>query len=261
MGALLLAIILAIAAASVVTGVGDARGGDEVVSLPVLKARTPPVRHCQIKTSGTFPQVSGTGLDLARVNRGIRRALIDDERRFASLVRLHPSNPPPCGAHGPWGEYVTAPKISLVSASSVVVSALIPTTKIMPGLNRGSEWFSFTVDAKTGQRVRLGALFAHPASGVRTLASAARRQLVRDNLCVRNSVDANPTLAHGFDPSFNRYRYFALLTGGIAIGFPVDRVGGAVCGRVDVTVPYSVVRPYLSTLGQRLIRGTRKPRR
>jgi hypothetical protein len=229
----------------------------KVVALSVSEVRTPPVPDRQISTRGRFPQVSRTGVDVTWANLGLRRALIDDEDRFAAVVRADP--PSPLTAPG---FYETNPAPSLMSASSVLVSALIPTWKIQPGLNGGIEWVAMTVETRTGRQVRLADLFARPYKGLTALAAVARRRLTRQSRCIRNSVNdaiSGKEYASGFAPTFDHYRYFALLTRGIEIGFPEDQVGGPVCGRVSVTVPYQAIARHLSKAGATLIAGVRTP--
>ena len=246
--------VLVMGVTAIVVGMGSARG-DEVVPLSVSWAKTPPVPDRQIDTSGTFPAVSDAGLHLTWANLGIRRALIDDEDRFAAYVRSHPADPRTAP-----GQYETSPKVGLMSASSVVVSALIPAIEILPGLNGGATWVSMTVNSASGRQVRLADLFIHPAQGLKTLAAEARRRLVHDNICVRDSVAgvaSGDFPASGFNPTFSNYRFFALLARGIAIGFPGEQVSNPVCGRVSITVPYKPLAPYLSVSGKQLIAGVR----
>jgi hypothetical protein len=55
--------------------------------------------------------------------------------------------------------------------------------------------------------------------------------------------------------SARNYREFALTPTGLAVG--VNETGA--CGRMEATVPYRMVRPYLSTLGETLVAGVRRP--
>ena len=192
-------------------------------------------------------------MNLKPVNAELRRAVLADEHRFAQGVpRVDPRTAP--------GVYETSPRRSLITASTVVVSALIPTLTLYPAGNDGAWWLSTTVRVADGRRVEIADLFARPTRGLSALAVAARSELTAANACVRGSIaDRRTGLANGFLPTTHNYRYFALTTKGLAVGFPLGQVGFPICGRAEVTVPYSVVRPYLGPLGRELIQGVRRP--
>jgi hypothetical protein len=60
-----------------------------------------------------------------------------------------------------------------------------------------------------------------------------------------------------YTPKVKNYRDFALTPGGLALGS--SQVGA--CYRLVTTVPYHVLRPYLSQLGAKLIAGIRRVER
>lgn len=224
-------------------------------ALFVSEAKTPPIRRANMQTRGTYPQVSLQGTNLKAVNVSLRNAVLDDQRQFIpttpkSGVRLIP------------GLYETNPRRSLISASTVVVSALIPANEIRPGGTDGRTWLSITVNTATARRVELGDLFRRPSEALSALATAARLRLTAANDCVRRAI-SDPNVGHvyasGFAPTVALYQHFGLLPNGLAIGFPVEQVGPPACGSFEVTVPYSVMQPYLSKLGLELIRGVRRP--
>jgi len=81
---------------------------------------------------------------------------------------------------------------------------------------------------------------------------------------VRDSPRQTPVpgdFLRGFRPTIQHYRYFALLPRGVEIGFPVGDVGYPSCGRLHVSMPYQVLRRYLSPLGRELVAGFRAPAR
>jgi hypothetical protein len=225
-----------------------------VAPLRLTEWTTPRVQSRFVRTFGTFPQVALRGMSLARVNAELRAAVLDDQRRFAAglprtRLRLAP------------GLYETLSAPSLISASTVVVSMLVPMVELYPpGGGEGARWLSMTVQVHSGRRVKITDLFADSSRGLLALAAAAQKLLIAANPCVRGSV-ADPTLhfSDGFDAHAANYRYFALLPSGVTIGFVNGQVSGPACGRVRVTVPYSIVRPYLNSLGNLLIRGVRRP--
>jgi hypothetical protein len=234
--------------------------------LVVVEARTPPLRVPNYRTSGTYPQVSGGQVGLKAVNAALRNALLSAQRRYAAFLRReYMSSVPQLFRPGYRysGTYRTSPKLSLISASTVVVSALVPVREVLPGGTGGDTWLSVTVRVPSGAPVGLRGLFSQPAQGLHSLASAVRRTVLAKNSCVRasNRGPGRAINARGFAPTPKNYRFFALTARGFAVGFPIDQVGASSCGGVQTTVPYSVVRPYLSKLGQRLVSGVRRPRR
>ena len=101
-------------------------------------------------------------------------------------------------------------------------------------------------------------LFASPGRALDALAAASRK-----NGCVAVALHdpgLGPYVAPWLKPTMSNYRYFALTPQGLAVGFEQDTVASPPCGRVEVTVPYSVLRPYLSRLGATLIAAVRRPR-
>jgi hypothetical protein len=245
---------------------GTAGARSSVSPLAVVKARTLPLRLPNYRTSGTYPQVSGGQVDLKAVNAALRGAVLSAQRRYAAFVRReYMSSMPQLFRRGYRysGTYTTSPRLRLISASTVVVSALIPVREVLPGGTGGDTWLSVTVQVPSGAPVGLRGLFSQPDRGLRALASAVRRTVLATNSCVRasNRGPGRVINARGFAPTPTNYRYFALTAQGFAVGFPIDQVGASSCGSVHATVPYRVVRPFLSNLGQRLVSGVRRPRR
>lgn len=147
------------------------------------------------------------------------------------------------------GIYSTSVDRRLLSASTVVVSALLPATKLFPAGTQGKTWVAMTVEVPSGRRIRLEDLFAEPSRGIRVLARAwlerARRTWAP---CIR-------LVPEEFRASARNYRYFALTPRGLAVGFWQPPA----CNRVHETVPYRVLRPHLSRLGTQLVAGVRAP--
>ena len=233
--------------------------------LVVVEARTPPLRVPNYRTSGTYPQVSGGHVGPKAVNAALRDALLNAQRRYAAFVRREYMSSMPelfRRAYRYSGTYTTSPKLSLISASTVVVSALIPVRELLPGGTGGATWLSVTVQVPSGAPVGIRGLFSQPAGGLRALASAVRKKVLATNSCIRasNRGPGRAINARGFAPTARNYRYFALTAEGFVVGFPIDQVGGSSCSSVETSVPYAVVRPYLNNVGQRLVAGVRRPR-
>lgn len=226
--------------------------------LAISEAKTPPLHVPNYHTSGSYPVVVGVGVGLPAVNAALRDAVLNDEVRYAAQAReaeksgasasLQRANP---------GVYQTSPELPLISASTVVVSALIPTLRLFPAGTEGAGWLAVTVRVATGRSIPIGALFANSRAGLRALAAAARTFLLAKSACVRGSLAVDQAeYAPGFAASASNFRYFALTPSGVALGFPFGQVGGC---RVEVMLPYSAIRPYLNSLGEELIAGVRQP--
>jgi hypothetical protein len=108
-----------------------------------------------------------------------------------------------------------------------------------------------TVRVPSGRRVTIGELFTDPSRGVSVLAQAWRRGVPRAQ---RRCVDAG--FFGPWPPTPRYFRAFALTPNGLAVGVATS---GA-CSTTHATVPYAVLRPYLSKRGAQLIRGVRQPR-
>ncbi len=149
------------------------------------------------------------------------------------------------------GIYETATDRDLASASTVVVSALIPALEVYPDGNEGQTWIATTIDTRSGRSVSLRDLLANPPLALRQLASDWKAQLRGSPLWT--SVAEDPA---SYTPTLDHYRHFALTPSGLAFGFPQEPAGP----RIAAVIPYRLVRPYLSPLGRHLVAGVRRPR-
>jgi hypothetical protein len=101
--------------------------GMTVSALTVVDASTPRFPVPRYDTSGTYPQVRGGGLDLRKVNAALREAVLADQREYAPDARKAARIP-----NRYRGVYRTSIDRRLLSASTVVVSALMPATELYP---------------------------------------------------------------------------------------------------------------------------------
>jgi hypothetical protein len=222
--------------------------GRSVIASPltVIEALTPRFRVPRYDTSGTYPQVRGSDLDLRKVNAALREAVLADQREYAPRARKAARLGNPYR-----GVYQTSVDRRLLAASTVVVSALMPATELYPGGSLGKGWLAVTVRVPSGALVRITDLFVDPSRGVRVVANAWKARMRRTPLwpCVAKDLSR-------YRPPARNYRYFALTPDGLAVGFWQEEA----CNRLQATVRYSILRPYLSPLGTRLIAGVRRPR-
>lgn len=232
-------------------------------SLTVYRVATPPLPVPHYRTTGTYPQVSGEDVSLKAVNAALRQAVLDEQRRYARSARRAVSSTPKRLLRKYPGIFMTSPRSRLISASTVVVSGLIPTLELYPLGNDGAVWISVTVRVPSGTQVAIREMFAEPTRGLKQLASLAKGTVLSRNSCVRQSFNdpiGSEEWERGLAPTASNYRHFALTTRGLVIGFPVAQIAIPACGRVEAQVPYAGLRAYLSTLGKRLIAGVRRPR-
>jgi hypothetical protein len=230
-----------------------------VVALTVTTRPTPQFQVPHYRTSGTYPQVGGGNVDLRRVNTALTGVVLAEQRRYAPLARRQEKRAPDPIHLGYTGTFATSVVRGLISASSGVVSALIPLDEIYPGGHVETYWLSATLRVPSGSAVALSALFANPARALPILAREARRRLVSSNGCVRDSLATEQSYANGFAPTAENFAHFALTPGGLAVGFPPEQVASAVCNEVKVRVPYTALSSYWSTLGRKLVSAVRRP--
>lgn len=232
--------------------------------LVVHEVRTPQFRLPHYVTQGTYPRVAGGALDLRDVNSALRAVIVEDQRRYATLarrtVKVIPRN-----QNGPDGVYQTGIGHWLISASSVVVSGLIPDLELFPGGNDGAGWIPFTVLVPSGKSVTQLQLIAQGHNGVHAFTAAVLRYAKR-HYGRRTCAGAAYRLAANGNSQFTalsaRVRLaastIALVRDGVVVGTP-NYVIPPACGRIEVTVPYRIIRPYLSDLARTLIANIRAP--
>lgn len=235
----------------------SARTDEQVESLAVYRAPTPHFNNPNYDTSGTFPQVSRGGLNLDAVNTTLRRAILADQRAYGKTAP-HKKIP-----HGTTGVYRTDTNPKLISASTLIVSALIPDLELYPSGNDGQGWIEVTVRVPTGQLIKPLQLIAHGRRGVRAFEGAVGRYARKSGHGIAR-IAYQRAAAGDLDLSFLRpstslrFWYLALTPTGLAVGTP-DYVIPPAAGRIHVIVPYAALRAYLSTLAKQLIAGVRRP--
>jgi hypothetical protein len=205
-------------------------------------------------TIGRYPNVSGAP-NLGETNAALRQAILDDQDQYAKYAR--PAVKSSRDGGNPYnGIYETWVKRSLTSASTSVVSTLIPALELYPGGNDGQMWISATVDVETGQRVALRAVLAHPSRALPAIARAWDTAFIRQlRHCGGQCRQWWATMKPGSPATFANFRDFALLPSGLAIGLPQYPAGS----RMVEIVPYRVIRAYLTPLGQTLVAGVMRP--
>jgi len=246
------AVAISLVCATAACGValaGSQAGGSAARSVSPLTVVAVPTPHFPVPlydTSGSIPQVTGAGIDLRRVNAAVREAVLRDQRAYAPSARASAK----VTGRTCRGTYSVLTNRGLLSASSVVVSALLPAQELYPCGNDGNGWVSVTVRVPSGKPVALSQLFQDPFGGPYALGVGFFRAITPDwrLTCVVKNLPR-------YQPTLRNYRYFALTPRGLALGFWQE----AACNRIEGIVPYRALRPYLSSLGKYLVAGVRAP--
>jgi hypothetical protein len=231
----------------------DGRRSTAAHPLSLVAARTP--RFIRgYDTSGHFPNVAGAP-NLGKTNAALRQAILDDQDGYAKSARVAVKSSRDGG--NPWnGIYQTWVSRNLTSASTAVVSTLIPAEELYPGGTEGSGWISATVDVRTGKLVPLRAIVVHPSEALPAIAQAWTAAFIRQAPnCNRECRQWLASIRPGYPATFGNYQHFALLPSGLAIGIHQFGPGP----RMVAIVPYQVIRPYLTPLAQKLIAGVTRP--
>ncbi|MGA2037610.1 MAG: hypothetical protein ABSH04_08525 [Acidimicrobiales bacterium] len=187
--------------------------------------------------------------------------MLADEQSYAAMAVSEEARVAYVPEAGP-GVYALTPRSDLMSASSTVVSALIPALRLFPGGNDGEGWLSTTIDVSSGKSIQILDLFEAPAAALRAIGTSAHAFVMAGNSCVRGEdlyLEQTRQPVPGFSPTGANYRYLALTRAGLAVGFPNGQLASPSCGRVEVTIPYKVIAPYLNKVGKSLVSGVRQP--
>jgi len=162
-------------------------------------------------------------------------------------------------ASGPFaggGEFTINPVRSLISASSVLVSALLPVTESRPHGTSSPYWLSVTIEVSRPQStVSLSDVIT--ASGFGLVARSLRARLEGDK---RVEQCGSSALSSATAPRATSFRQFALVPAGLAVGFP-SSPGGPLyeCGNFYIIIPRSELAGVMSPAGKALARAASEP--
>jgi Protein of unknown function (DUF3298) len=229
--------------------VGDTPVASGVVRLDQHLVADPP-DGASWDTSGSYLQVSGVS-GLEAVNSALRNVIAQDEQELRQRFERSGSSDVQSV-----GDYSSSPGEGYISASSAVVSMLIPTNSAFPGGRHGNAWVSGTFLVPSATPVTLSSLFADPSVGMAAVAAAARAQFLATDSCVRQAI-TDPVFgsvpAAGLDPTLENYQNFALTPAGLTIGFPQGQIASNACDRQMVTIEWPQLQPLLSPAGLDLV--------
>jgi hypothetical protein len=201
------------------------------------------------------PQLLGSSLTVSDVNKAIRAsaALLP-----AGLFKLIPSERE--GPKEPPGFFYAEAQPGLTSSSQMLLNTLIPIYAGCGICSATGYWSSDAALIPNGQSVDLyDALFSHRGSALRAIAQNLRWQYRHGsapNLCVTQMREARyPQLGSlaSVLQDVSIAHAFALLAGGLEVGLNQGAIYDEACGDSGFLVPYRVIEPFLSSLGQQLV--------
>lgn len=202
-------------------------------------------------TRGRLIQVRHSSLDLRRTNRALRQAIVDDQRAFEPYARRAAK----VASKGHRGLYSVNVEPSFVSASSRVVSALLPSIHRPVGNQHGKDWIGVTVLVPSGRRLFIADVVETDRVTLRALARLIGSTQRRSDpefwsFCGPEKYPST------YRPTVNGLSDVAFVPSGLAFGFAQPPA----CDRPVVVVPYRAAEPMLTALGRRLMRDVRAPR-
>jgi hypothetical protein len=236
------------AAASAIRLLVSARGRSALT--PELNTALSPGR---LFPAGTmFTAMPGTWHQAGAYANVTGTLITGSEQTLMTAIQQRGSSPPP--GTGP-GDFGSQPYQGQISASSAVVSALIPVISVLPGGNDGELWAAGTYLVPSGAPVSLQSLFASPSQGMTEMARLARAAFTAKYSCISQDASAfgNDPFEPDWAPTPSNYRYWSMTPAGLSIGFINGFVADEACGRMQVTLGWSQLRPWLTTSAGQLI--------
>jgi hypothetical protein len=221
---------------------------------------TPKFAFPHYHTIGSYLEVRTSTQSVVAVNAVLRSAVIRFEHRFKVAAEQELRS---VGGYIPpeYGLFETLTNVNFASANSDVVSVLLPTVQAYPAGVPYEAWLATTVMVSNGKSIDLSkALFVRQSSALHAIARAVYSDIVSGSTpterCVAEGlkiITNTAALRGGFAPTKSHYRYFALTSNGLAVGIPQAQVASDACGRVEETIPYKALLPYLSSNGKELV--------
>jgi len=198
-------------------------------------------------TDGDYVQVSGIN-GLEAVNAVLKNLIVQDQQKDQTTNQDYISQ---CRiTQGCSYDSGSAEGQLFISASSSVVSVLMPTNVNYGGVNNES-WVSATLSTQTARPITYANLFSDTSQALVAISDAARAELLATNNCV--TADPN-ALNQGLDPTNpNNFKHYAISPSGLTIGFDRYQLGIGACGGPSVTIPWSQLQSYLSLDGKQTV--------
>ena len=236
--------------AGLATRVSSRSSNESPVRLRVMFEDLPKLPGELYVTRGKLVQLKGKGRDLRRANRAIRDGITTDQKKFIHETRqAHGASRP-----AKRGVYLVAPDRRLMSASSRIFSALLPSIHRPPGNQHGKDWIGITIAVPGGDALRLSDVFVTTSSNLKSLIALASEQLRRSDAAYWSFCGPKKWPSF-FRPTDRGLADFALLRDGVAFGFAQPPA----CTRSNVIIRYSELRPLMTELGKLAARQVRDP--
>ncbi|HEU5377627.1 MAG TPA: DUF3298 domain-containing protein [Ktedonobacteraceae bacterium] len=202
-------------------------------------------------THGNYVQVSGID-GLEAVNTALKNLIVQDQQKDQTnqdYINQCRDKTLGCGYSSG-----SADGQLVISASSSVVSVLIPTSVSYGGVSNES-WVSTTLSTQTAQPITYADLFFSTSQALIALSDAARAELLTTNECVAGDLNA---LNQGLDPTNpDNFKHYAISPSGLSIGFDRYQLGIGACGGPSVTILWSQLQAFLSLRGRQTVNQLR----
>jgi hypothetical protein len=199
---------------------------------------------------GFYPQVFAKSISVDMINAKLRSIVIKDETSSLVQARAYYTTDKSLGqelitpAH-----YEVWPSKKLMSASTLLVSVLLPTESTMPGGVNTMYWLSATLLVPTGTSINLSDIFSNPKTGLQLIARIAKRLVLKANNCVNSSYHDRIN-RHFFDlgiaPTISNYDDFVFTSSGLDIGFSQGQLAGDSCRITLITIPFNMISSQLN---------------
>jgi hypothetical protein len=222
---------------------------NSVNTIALYKVPIPPLKVPHYRTSGDIIQVAQNGKPLSIVNQQLMNAVVQDENSYsitANKEELSSTSGTSPIQEGLVGSYISHLNLSLVTANSKFVSAMIPMTRLFPGGTDGSEWLSVTILTSTGSTISMQQVIGN----IEKFKSAVAHGIMHGSvLAYCGTSFVKSTQLSPFIPMFlsvpNSETYFSLSSNGVIV--PPS------CGGLLMKIPMTIVRTYLTRFGVKLL--------
>jgi hypothetical protein len=232
---------------------------NSVNTIALYKVPIPPLKVPHYRTSGDIIQVAQNGKPLSIVNQQLMNAVVQDENSYsitANEAELSMYSSPGTSAiqEGLVGSYISHLNLSLVTANSKFVSAMIPMTRLFPGGTDGSEWLSVTISTSTGSTISMQQVIGN----IEKFKSAVAHGIMHGSvLAYCGTSFVKSTQLSPFIPMFlsvpNSETYFSLSSNGVMLAYSNGVIVPPSCGGLLMKIPMTIVRTYLTRFGVKLL--------
>jgi hypothetical protein len=218
--------------------------------LHLSRITIPDLGVAHYRTSGTYPQVAGRGLDMTAVNAALSSTAMRDERDWRKAARQHARatyKEMPVSFRGVYQQRFTT---NMAVANTALVSVMYPTLSLFPGGNDGGGWLSTTVKVPSARPITLANLFG--ADWLNIVARQTRFEVEQLQYCQPHGLRGLERRFYdkGLEPKPANYTHFSLTADGVDIGLQQGQIGAEACGTKRITLPWTTLEDDLTPRGQ-----------